>query len=127
VFAHIIYSILSVSFCLLVGKSIEFFLPILPASLYGMAIFTLLLHFRFLNAQRIKPCIEWALANMAVCFIPAGVGIINHFELIKQHGVALIAIIFFTTFLLLTLVGVGYQRRLNQDALMTNNEPSNDK
>jgi len=127
VFAHIIYSILSVIFCLLVGKSIEFFLPILPASLYGMAIFTLLLHFRFLNAQRIKPCIEWALANMAVCFIPAGVGIINHFELIKQHGVALIAIIFFTTFLLLTLVGVGYQRRLNQDALMTNNEPSNDK
>ncbi len=126
-FAHIIYSILSVIFCLLVGKSIEFFLPILPASLYGMAIFTLLLHFRFLNAQRIKPCIEWALANMAVCFIPAGVGIINHFELIKQHGVALIAIIFFTTFLLLTLVGVGYQRRLNQDALMTNNEPSNDK
>jgi len=127
VFAHIIYSILSVIFCLLVGKSIEFFLPIFPASLYGMAIFTLLLHFRFLNAQRIKPCIEWALANMAVCFIPAGVGIINHFELIKQHGVALIAIIFFTTFLLLTLVGVGYQRRLNQHALMTNNEPSNEK
>jgi len=127
VFAHIIYSILSVSFCLLIGKSIEFFLPILPASLYGMAIFTLLLHYRLLNAQRIKPSIEWALANMAVCFVPAGVGIINHFELIKQHGIALITIIFFTTFLLLTLVGLGYQRRLNQQALMANIEPTNDK
>jgi len=127
VFAHIIYSILSVSFCLLVGKSIEFFLPILPASLYGMAIFTLLLHYRFINAQRIKPCIEWALTHMALCFIPAGVGIINHFELIKQHGIALIAIIFFTTFLLLTLVGVAYQRKINQHELKTNNEPSNDK
>ena len=126
-FAHIIYSILSVSFCLLIGKSIEFFLPMLPASLYGMAIFTLLLHYRFLNAQRIKPCIEWALANMAVCFVPAGVGIINHFELIKQHGIALIAIIFFTTFLLLTLVGLGYQRKLNQHALTANNEFTNDK
>ena len=124
---HIIYSILSVSFCLLIGKSIELFLPILPASLYGMAIFTLLLHYRFLNAQRIKPCIEWALANMAVCFVPAGVGIINQFELIKQHGIALIAIIFFTTFLLLTLVGIGYQRKLNQQELTANNESTNDK
>lgn len=124
---HIIYSILSVSFCLLIGKSIEIFLPILPASLYGMATFTLLLHYRFLNAQRIKPCIEWALANMAVCFVPAGVGIINHFELIKQHGIALIAIIFFTTFLLLTLVGLGYQRKINQDELAVSHEHPNDK
>ena len=124
---HIIYSILSVSFCLLIGKSIEVFLPILPASLYGMAIFTLLLHYRFLNAQRIKPCIEWALANMAVCFVPAGVGIINHFELIKQHGIALISIIFFTTFLLLTLVGLGYQRKMNQDELAVSHEHPNDK
>ena len=124
---HIIYSILSVSFCLLIGKSIEAFLPILPASLYGMAIFTLLLHYRFLNAQRIKPCIEWALANMAVCFVPAGVGIINHFELIKQHGIALISIIFFTTFLLLTLVGLGYQRKMNQDELAVSHEHPNDK
>jgi holin-like protein len=127
VFAHIIYSILSVCFCLLIGKSIEFFLPILPASLYGMAIFTLLLHTRLLNAQRIQPCIEWALTHMALCFIPAGVGIINHFELIKQHGIALVAIIFFTTFLLLTLVGVVYQRQINQHELTTINEPSNDK
>ena len=126
-FGHIVYSILSVSFCLLIGKFIEVFLPILPASLYGMAIFTLLLHYRLLNAQRIKPCIEWALANMAVCFVPAGVGIINHFELIKQHGIALIAIIFFTTFLLLTLVGLGYQRQLNHNEVTIKSEPSNDK
>jgi len=92
-----------------------------------MAIFTLLLHYRFLNAQRIKPCIEWALANMAVCFVPAGVGIINHFELIKQHGIALVAIIFFTTFLLLTIVGLGYQRKINQDELAVSHEHPNDK
>jgi holin-like protein len=127
VFGHIIYSVLSIGFCLLIGKSIETFLPILPASLYGMATFTLLLHYRFLNALRIKPCIEWALANMAVCFVPAGVGIINHFDLIKQHGVALIAIIFFTTFLLLTIVGLGYQRQLNKNEATMKNEPTNDE
>jgi holin-like protein len=113
---HIIYSILSVGICLLAGKAIELFLPILPASLYGMMMFTALLHYRLLNAKRIQPCIEWALANMAVCFVPAGVGIINHFELIKNHGFALVAIIFLTTFLLLTFVGLSYQRQLNKQA-----------
>jgi holin-like protein len=113
---HIIYSILSVGICLLAGKAIELFLPILPASLYGMMMFTALLHYRLLNAKRIQPYIEWALANMAVCFVPAGVGIINHFELIKNHGFALVAIIFLTTFLLLTFVGLSYQRQLNKQA-----------
>jgi holin-like protein len=113
-FSHIIYSLLSVTICLLAGKAIELFLPVLPASLYGMMIFTALLHYRFLNAKRIQPCIEWALANMAVCFVPAGVGIINHYELIKNHGLMLVSIIFFTTFLLLTFVGFTYQRQLNR-------------
>jgi holin-like protein len=107
---------LSVGICLLAGKAIELFLPILPASLYGMMMFTALLHYRLLNAKRIQPYIEWALANMAVCFVPAGVGIINHFELIKNHGFALVAIIFLTTFLLLTFVGLSYQRQLNKQA-----------
>lgn len=121
-YSHVIYSFFSIIFCLLVGKAIEFFLPILPASLYGMMTFTALLHYRFLNAQRIKPCIEWAVANMAVCFIPAGVGIINHFELIKNHGLTLVIIIFFTTFLLLTFVGLTYQRQLNRQETTTNKE-----
>ncbi len=47
---------------------------------------------------------------MAVCFVPAGVGIMNHFELVKQFGITIVAITFVTTFLLLTLVGLHYQR-----------------
>ena len=123
-FSHLIYSLLSVTICLLAGKAIELFLPILPASLYGMMIFTALLHYRFLNAKRIQPCIEWALANMAVCFVPAGVGIINHYELIKNHGLVLVGIIFFTTFLLLTFVGLTYQRQLNRKETIIQKELS---
>ena len=47
---------------------------------------------------------------MGVCFVPAGVGIINHLDLIKQHGIAIVAITFVTTFVLLTVVGLHYQR-----------------
>ena len=124
-FSHIIYSIFAIALCLLAGKATEHFLPTLPASLYGMMIFTALLHYRILDAQRIKPCIEWALANMAVCFIPAGVGIINHFELLKKHGLVLVTIIFFTTFVLLTFVGLIYQRQLNKESEIINKDMSN--
>lgn len=121
-FNNIIYSLLSVSICIFAGKVIELFLPLLPASLYGMLMLTALLHYRFLNPKRIKPCMEWVLANMPVCFVPAGVGIINHYELIKDHGIMLVTIIFLTTFLLLTFVGLTYQRQLNRYESTAKNE-----
>jgi len=87
----------------------------LPASLYGMIVFAVLLHFRICDAQRVKLSITWAIRNMGICFVPAGVGIIEHFELIKSYGVALVTIIFLTTFLLLTFVGVIYQQIENKE------------
>ena len=47
---------------------------------------------------------------MAVCFVPAGVGIVNHLDLVRQFGLAIVSITFVTTFILLTLVGLIYQR-----------------
>lgn len=108
------YSILAVGFCLIIGKVIFGYIGGLPASLYGMVTFTLLLHLRVFDANKIKASIEWAIQNMGVCFVPAGVGIINHFELIKQHGLSIVIIIFLTTFLLLTLVGLWYERVLTK-------------
>jgi holin-like protein len=110
----VIYSVFSVVLCLYMGKLITAFVGGLPASLYGVIIFTFLLHFQLLNANKIKKSIEWALQNMGVCFVPAGVGIINHFELIKAHGLAIVFIIFITTFLLMTLVGLWYQILINR-------------
>jgi len=86
----------------------------LPASLYGMIIFTVLLHFQLLNPKRVQKSIEWVLQNMGVCFVPAGVGIINHFELITKHGLTIVFIIFITTFSLMTLVGLCYQKMINR-------------
>jgi holin-like protein len=109
-----IYSVLVVVLCLSIGKLITAFIGGLPASLYGMIIFTLLLHFQLFNANKIERSIEWALQNMGVCFVPAGVGIINHFELIKAHGLTIVFIVFITTFLLMTLVGLWYQLLINR-------------
>jgi holin-like protein len=47
--------------------------------------------------------------------VPAGVGIMNHFELIKQFGITIVMITFVTTFLLMTIVGLHYQRHATDD------------
>lgn len=104
------YSIFAILACLMLGKLITYLLGGLPASLYGMIIFSLSLHFKLFDASKIAPTIAWIISNMGVCFVPAGVGIINHFELIEKHGLTIVFIIFTSTFLLLTTVGYLYEQ-----------------
>ncbi|MGB1262659.1 MAG: CidA/LrgA family protein [Cognaticolwellia sp.] len=105
-----LYSLVAIFSCLGIGKLCAYFLPLLPGSLYGLIIFTLTLHWRLFSADKINSTVVWCLKHMAVCFVPAGVGIINHFALVKQFGITLVAITFVTTLLLLTLVGLYYQK-----------------
>lgn len=116
------YSMLIIGLCVFFGKIIAHYLGGLPSSLYGMIIFTFALQQRYADATKIKTFIDWVMKNMGVCFVPAGVGIINHFGLIKQHGIAMIAIIFLTTFVLMSFVGICYQTKVNrQDAKCISN------
>lgn len=103
---NIIYTIFAISLCLGLGRLINGTLGGMPASLYGMIIYCLLLQMNWLSPIRVSQTNQWAIKHMGVCFVPAAVGVIDHFELIKSHGLAIVGIIFFTTFMLLTLVAV---------------------
>lgn len=105
-----LYTILSIAVCLLLGKVFYAFFPALPASLFGMVIYCFLLQRGVISAHKVASTNLWFIKNMGVCFVPAGVGIINHFDLLKEHGVALVAIIFISTFVLLTSVGAMAHR-----------------
>ena len=105
-----LYGIFALICCVASGRLLAYFIPLLPGSLYGLIIFTLTLHFRIFDADRVKACVVWCIKNMGICFVPAGVGIMNHLELIKQFGIAIVSITFFTTFVLLTVVGLLYQK-----------------
>ncbi len=103
---NLFYTIFAIGLCLALGKLINYFLPVLPASLYGMVIYCFCLQLNWLSPEKVNKSNQWFIKNMGVCFVPAGVGIINHFQLIQQYGVELIGIIFFSSFILLTLVGL---------------------
>lgn len=109
-FYNVLYSVFALLSSVAIGRLASYLLPALPGSLYGLMVFTLTLHFRLFDADKIRASVVWSIKHMGVCFVPAGVGIINHLELIKQHGIAIVAITFVTTFILLTAIGVLYQK-----------------
>jgi holin-like protein len=109
---NVLYTIFAISMSLLLGKLANYLLSGLPASLYGMVIYAVFLQLNWFDAKKVSITNQWLVKHMGVCFVPAGVGIINHFELIQQHGVALIFIIFITTFTLLTVIGYLSERFL---------------
>ena len=83
-----------------VSEIIEAFLPFaFPASVVGMILLFILLAFRVLKVEHIREKSDFLLSNMAFFFIPAGVSIINYFDVLKGNVGKLLLICFLTTIL----------------------------
>ncbi|MEI6894889.1 MAG: CidA/LrgA family protein [Colwellia sp.] len=117
---NVLYTFFAISISLLLGKLTNSLLPGLPASLYGMIIYAILLQLNLMSADKVSQANQWLIRHMGVCFIPAAIGIINHFQLMQQHGIAFIGIIFSSTLILLTVIGCLSER------LFAKSPPHND-
>lgn len=118
---NVFYTVFAISFCLLLGKLTNHLLAGLPASLYGMVFYAALLQLNWFSPKRVTLANQWLIKHMGVCLVPAGMGIIDHFQLIKEHGIALVIIICSSTFLLLTVVGYLSERFLVTDSNSNSN------
>jgi len=84
----------------LIGQTISVFLPIpFPGSVLSMIILFLLLYFRVLKVDHIRQKADFLLKNMAFFFIPAGIGILSSFDLIRSSILPLLLIIVVSTIL----------------------------
>jgi holin-like protein len=113
---NILYTVLSISFCLLLGKLVNFSIGGLPGSLYGMVFYCLLLQLGWMNPDKVKRTNLWIIRSMGICLVPAAVGVMNHFELLKHHGFTIVISVIFTTFVLLSFVGLMAERYLAPSA-----------
>lgn len=85
--------------CLL-GQAISVFLPIpFPGSVLSMIILFLLLFFRVVKVDHIRQKADFLLKNMSFFFIPAGIGILSSFDMIRSSILPLITVIIVTTIL----------------------------
>lgn len=89
----IIYQIgIIFSICWL-SEIVEALLPFdFPASVIGMILLFALLAARILKVEHVQEKSDFLLSNMAFFFVPAGVSIINYFDVLKNSVVQLIII-----------------------------------
>lgn len=81
--------------CLFAGSILKSIIPLpIPETIYGMAILFILFVIKALKTSDIKRASETILENMSFLFVPAGVGIIENFDLFKENFVAMILITF---------------------------------
>jgi holin-like protein len=95
----------------LMGETISFFtnLPI-PGSIVAMLLIVVALEFKVIKSKDINRVCDFLLNNMALFFIPAGVGIMLHFEVIKQEWLPISIAIIVSCLLVLTVVGLMMEK-----------------
>ena len=99
------------------GLLVENVLPIaFPASVIGMILLFLLLACRMVKVEHIRELSDFLLSNMAFFFIPAGVSMMNYFDILRSSILKLLLICFLTMVLtfLVTACTVRGMRRILQ-------------
>lgn len=94
-----------------ISQIIEKLLPFsFPASVIGMILLFILLCVHILQVDHIREKSDFLLENMAFFFIPAGVSIINYFDVLKNWVVQLIVICVVST--VVTFAVTAYSMKL---------------
>ena len=102
-----------VLFVCLLGEAIAAVLPFpFPASVIGMVLLLLLLLSGVLRVDHIREKSDFLLSNMAFFFIPAGVSVINYFDVLASALLPLLVICVVST--VLTFAVTAYAVRLTR-------------
>ena len=110
---NIIYQIAIIFSICWVGQIIESLLPFpFPASVAAMVLLFTLLCLRAVRVDHVREKSDFLLGNMAFFFIPAGVSIINYFDVLRSALLPLLVICLVTT--VLTFAATAYSVRLTR-------------
>lgn len=91
----------------LAGEGLAMALPFaFPGSIIAMVLLFLLLLTRVVHPRHIQEKASFMLKNMAFFFIPAGVGILENFDLLKSSWLPFLAVCLITT--VLTFAATAY-------------------
>lgn len=77
----------------------------------GMLLLVLALEMKWVKPEMIKETADFLLKNMAVFFIPAGVGLMCHFEVIKREWMPVSVAIVVSALLVLATVALIMERK----------------
>lgn len=82
----------------------------IPGSVIGMILLFLSLFFKLLKPEAVKDTATVITKNMAVFFVPAGVGLMVYYEIISQSAVAILSSIVVSSILVIITVSLTQER-----------------
>lgn len=94
-------------------------LPV-PGNIIGMIIFLVLLCSNIIKLEKVETISSFFLDHLAFFFIPAGVGLITSFDIIKSSLIEILFICIITTTIVITVTGLIVQflvKRSNKSKL----------
>ena len=96
----------------LLGELISFYshLP-LSGSIIGMLLLVIGLELKLIRTKDVKDVANFLLNNMAMFFIPAGVGLMCHYRILKQEWLPISGAIVISAILVMTVVGLIMKKR----------------
>lgn len=81
----------------------------LPSSIIGMLLLTLLLKLKVIKVEWVRGLTDFLIANLGFFFVPPGVALMLHFNLIKAEIVPIIGATVVSTALVLLVTGHTHQ------------------
>lgn len=95
-----------------IGELLNYITKIpIPGSILGMVLIVIALEFKIIKPKSVALVANFLLNNMAMFFIPAGVGIMLHFKILKQEWLPITIAIVISSLLVLTVVGKLLERK----------------
>ena len=93
----------------------------IPGSVIGMILLFVALHFNWLKLSQVDEVGTWLTDNMAIFFIPAGVGLMTNFDLLADVWLQLLIIMVVTVTVMMWFVGTIVQKIMGSSAGETKN------
>lgn len=114
---------LIIIFISFVGELIHYYIDLpIPGSIYGMLILFVLLQFKVIKVEHVKDIADFLIEVMPLMFIPAGVGLLEKWGLIKGVWLPLTITIIGSTLIVMVVSGrvsqlvIRKKERLNQES-----------
>lgn len=99
--------IVAISF---IGELLNRFLPIpVPASIYGIVILFTLLETGIIKKESVKDVSSFLIEIMPVLFVPAAIGLIESFDVMRDNLLVYFLITIITTFVVMIVSGITTQ------------------
>lgn len=103
--------ILLISF---LGEILHYLIPLpVPASIYGILLMLLCLHFRVFAAEEVRETGIFLIEIMPIMFIPAAVGLMESWTIIKPSLIQYLVVIVISTIIVMAVSGLVTQKIIN--------------